>query len=345
MLSRTETIAASESAQSTIRLTCGLAGTGSAVPSRVVDNRQLIADRELDTTPAWIEKKTGVRERRLADAGCTVTSLAANAGLSALEMGGVTPDEIDLIVVATCTAETVIPSVAASVQLELGATNAISWDVNTSCSGFSFALDSVVRRLAFEGRYALVVGADRGVRLADPTDRLTSVFFGDGAGAVLVDGQGGGELLATHLETKASCDALSMPIDGYMSMDGRAVWDYATQTLPRVVRLLCERASVGVDQLDGVFAHQANVNILNSAAEKLGIPRERFPITLDRFGNTVAASIPLTLDDAVRGGQLRDGGLIALVGFGGGLSAGGQLWRIESPRPAAKRIDKVAENA
>lgn len=310
-------------------LRCGLAATGAALPSASISNQQLISERKLDTTDEWIRKKTGIAERRFVSKHEGVVSLATVAALEALEKANVAPDEIDIIVVATCSSETVIPTAAAAMQGDLMATNAVAWDINSACSGFSFAFDSVLRYLQTTRRYGLVIGADCGSRLVDPNDRLTSIFFGDAAAAVLIDSAGEGEVLATHLETSGTSEPLSVSAGGYMAMDGKAVWKYATSTLPRIVRTLCDAAGHQVSDLDAVISHQANVNILAHAANALGLPTDKFPCNIDRYGNTLAGSIPLALNDSIQTLDPDKEQLIAIVGFGGGLAAGGHLWRFK----------------
>lgn len=309
-------------------LRCSLAATGRAVPATSITNAELIAERDLDTTDQWIREKTGIIERRFVEEHEGVVSLATTAALEALEKANVAPDEIDIIVVATCSSETVIPTAAAAVQGDLMATNAVAWDINSACSGFSFAFDSVLRHLQTTGRYGLVIGADCGSRLVDPNDRLTSIFFGDGAAAVLIDSAGQGAVLATHLETSGSRDPLSVPAGGFMQMDGKAVWNYATSTLPRIVRQLCDSAGCQLSDLDAIVSHQANANILAHAAASLDLPTGKFPCNIARYGNTLAASIPLAMHDAMQTLNPDKQHLIAMVGFGGGLSAGGHLWQI-----------------
>lgn len=305
-----------------------LRGSGVCLPQRVVTNAELIETYGLDTTSEWIEQKTGIRERRYAAEHQGVFDLAVEAALAALEASHLTPDDLDCLVVASCTSEWRIPSLACLVQGELGASNAAAWDVNAACSGFPFAFDSLLRYLQGREGVGLVIGADCGHRMTDPHDRLTSVFFGDGAGALAISSDGPGRVLSSKLYTCGDAAALRVPADGVMTMDGKAVWNFATQRLPETVLALCQEANVPVQDLRAVIAHQSNRNILTSAARALSLPIDRWPVNLDRCGNTVAASIPLALHEALRTEQYQSGDLLALVGYGGGLAWGGQLWRL-----------------
>ena len=307
-----------------------LYGCGVGLPARRLGNAELIAARGLDTSDEWVREKTGIRERRWAGPGEGVVPLAAAAARDALRSASVPAEELDVLVVATCTSETVIPSAAACVQAEVGAVNAAAWDVNSACSGFSYALESAVRCLGGGGT-GLVIGADCGSRTAAADDRLTSVFFGDGAGALLIgtgSTAGGGRLLASRLRTAGRREPLHMPAGGPMRMDGRAVWRYAVAELPEVVRGLCADAGVAVTDVDRVVAHQSNRNILSAAADALGLPEGRFACNIEALGNTIAASIPLAMAEEWSSGRVGRGSLVAVVGYGGGLSSGGHLWRL-----------------
>jgi 3-oxoacyl-[acyl-carrier-protein] synthase-3 len=305
-----------------------LLGCGVCLPANRVTNSELIATRGIDTTPDWIAARTGILERRFASPGQGVTDLACEAAVAALEDARVAPDEITAIVVATCTSEWRIPSVACLVQRELGATGAMAWDVSSSCSGFVYALDGMLNLLRARPGVGLVIGADCGSRLADPQDRLASIFFGDAAGAVVVSGEGPGELLASQLFSSGNLDALQVPTDGYMRMDGKAIWDFATTRLPATVRSLCGAAGVAVSDLRLIVPHQSNRNIIEASAAALELPLDRFAINVEHYGNTVAASVPVALQEARRARRAGPGDLVALVGYGGGLAWGGQLWRI-----------------
>lgn len=214
------------------------------------------------------------------------------------------------------------------VQRALGATNAAAFDLNAACSGFVHALETASRWIAPAPQNALIIGADCGSQLTDPNDRLTAVFFGDAAGAAVLSSTGSGRILSSYLRSSGNDEALKAKVGGKLNMNGRQVWDFATRVLPETVRELAAQAEVSVDDIELIIPHQANLNILQSAAEELQISMDRVMVNLDRFGNTIAASIPLALDEALRDGRVRNGDLVALVGYGAGLTWGGQLWQI-----------------
>ncbi len=255
-------------------------------------------------------------------------TLAGDAALQALESSGTTPDEVRLIVVATSTNPNLMPSVASLVQADLMAEHAVAFDINVACSGFVHAFDVAFRWLQTTGGKALVIGADRGSRLFSPTDRSTAVFFGDAAAAVVMGADGPGQVLASELHSRGDLAALRVPADGHMTMDGKAIWNFATRVLPQTVRSLCSQAGVSVDQIQLLVPHQANLNILKASAAELGIPMERVAVTVNRLGNTVAASILASFHSALQDGMAQRGDLVALVGFGAGLAWGGQLIRL-----------------
>lgn len=310
------------------RLSATLLGCGSAVPRQVVANRYFEETLKLDTTAEWIRTRTGIVERRHAADDETSTHLATVAARQALACAGLTADEIDLIIVATSTPDYTMPSTACLVQRELGAAQAMALDVVNACAGFTFALDAAVRYVNTGIERALVIGVDRGSRLVSFEDRGTCVFFGDGAGALVIGGQGPGRILASHFAAAGETQSLRVPVGGAMYMDGRAVWNFATRVLPETVRELCRKANVPVDAIKLLVPHQANRNILEAAARELDLPLERVAINIERYGNTLAGSIPLALDEALAAGRAAPGDLVALVGFGAGLAWGGLLWEL-----------------
>ena len=313
----------------TDRTLCGtILGSGAAVPARIVPNDFFVSELGLDTTADWIESRTGIRERRFADADLPLSRLAADAGREAIERAGADVDDLRLVVVATSTSEHRMPSTAAFVQSELGARRAAAFDINAACSGFVFAFDVAARSLQSLGGTALVIGADKGSALVDRFDRTTSVFFGDAAGAVLLDSDGPGEILASELATQGTAAPLIVPANRPMRMDGKAIWSFATRVIPETVWSLCRTAGITPDELALIVPHQANLNILRTAAIELNISFDRWMTNLDRYGNTVAASVPLALDEALQTGRARRGDCVLLVGFGAGLCWGGQILRL-----------------
>lgn len=305
-----------------------LLGTGSALPSRVIENRYFVDELQLDTTPEWIVSKTGIEERRYAEPSQDVVGLAADAGLSALEASGLTPDQLDVIIVATSSSPYAMPSTACLVQEALDATHALAFDVNNACAGFAYALDAGVRYLQTGPKNALVIGADLGSRLVDPQDRGTVIFFGDGAGAAVLSAEGNGRVLASRLFSRGTSVPLHVPMGGTMTMDGRAIWQFVNEILPTTIRQLCEDAGVSPSDISLLVPHQANSKMIAAATESLGIPLERIALNLHRYGNTLAGSIPIALDEAVRAGRVQSGDLILTIGFGAGLAWGGSLLQV-----------------
>ncbi len=303
-------------------------GTGSYAPPRVIDNDFFVEDRKLDTTADWISSKTGIQERRFADDHVRTSDLATEAAAAALAQAGLAPDDVDLFIVATSTPDYTMPSTACLVQEALGAEDGMAFDIVNACSGFVYALDVAARCLQTNTETAVVIGVDIGSRIVDPADRTTSVFFGDGAGAVVLGSEGGGQILASRLHSKGNVESLNVPVGGFMAMDGKAIWNFATTILPDTVRSLCGKAQVSVDEIKLLVPHQANANIIRCSAAELGIPMERVAVNIDRYGNTIAGSIPIALDEALRDGRAQKGDYVMLVGFGAGLAWGGNLLRL-----------------
>jgi 3-oxoacyl-[acyl-carrier-protein] synthase-3 len=303
-------------------------GTGKSVPERVIDNTHFSQELGLDTTPEWIENRIGIVARHWA-VDESSTDLAVGAATAALEQAHLEPNDIDLVVVATSTPDFTMPATACLVQGRLGAERALALDIVNACAGFVYAFDAATRYLqSGDIRHALVVGVDRGSRLVDPRERSTSVFFGDGAGATVIGRSGAGRVLASKLHSQGTSEPLSVPVGGTMTMDGKAIWNFATEVLPSTVRELCALAGVSVDEIKLLVPHQANRNILASAAATLGLPLDRVAVNIDRYGNTLAASIPIALDEALAAGRAKPGDIVALAGFGAGLAWGGLLLQL-----------------
>jgi 3-oxoacyl-[acyl-carrier-protein] synthase III len=303
-------------------------GTGMCVPERVIDNGYFSRELGVETTSEWIESRIGIVERYWATDESS-TDLAVAAARSALQGAGLSPGEIDVIVVATSTPDYTMPSTACLVQGRLGAERALAFDLVNACAGYVYAFDAATRYVqSGEFQTALVIGVDRGSRLVDPRDRNTSVFFGDGAGAAVISSHGRGRVLASKLHSQGTVDPLAVPVGGQMTMDGKAIWKFATEVLPASVRELCNAAGVAVDDIKLLVPHQANRNILAASAEKLGLPFDRVAVNIDRYGNTLAASIPIALDEALAAARMGEGDIVALVGFGAGLAWGGLLLQL-----------------
>jgi 3-oxoacyl-[acyl-carrier-protein] synthase-3 len=303
-------------------------GTGLCLPQRVIENTYFSLDLGLDTSTEWIESRIGIVERRWAT-GESSTDLATDAARAALEKSRLEPVDLDLVIVATSTPDFTMPATACLVQGRLGAKRALAFDVVNACTGFVTAFDTATRYLQSDDiRNALVVGVDRGSRLVNPRDRTTSVFFGDGAGAVVIGRDGPGRVLASKLHSFGAIDPLSVPVGGAMRMDGKAIWNFATEVLPWTVRELCRLANVAVEEIRLIVPHQANRNILATAASALGLPLDRIATNIERYGNTLAGSIPIALHEALTDGRAGRGDKVALVGFGAGLAWGGALLQL-----------------
>ncbi len=313
-------------------------GTGSVLPGDPVTNDDLVA-RGIDTSDSWIIERTGIRARHLAPAGVTSSVLGAEAARRALEAAGRTAADVDLIIVATSTPDKVFPSTACLIQAELGVAGFPAFDVQAVCSGFVYAMtiaDKFIR--SGSNRRALVIGAEVFSRIIDWEDRRTCVLFGDGAGAVLLEASETPGLLATALHADGSLhEILEVPgnirdghVEGspFIHMDGAAVFKVAVRVLGDIANEVLEQAGMTADQLDWLIPHQANIRILQATAKRLHLPFEKVIVTVDRHGNTSAASVPLALDAAVRDGRLQQGQSVMLQGVGGGFTWGAALLRL-----------------
>jgi 3-oxoacyl-[acyl-carrier-protein] synthase-3 len=315
-------------------------GCGSYLPSRVLTNGELA--RTVDTSDEWIVQRTGIHERRIAATGEFTSDLALHAARAALAHAKVDAQSIDLIVLATSTPDHTFPASAVSVQAGLGITQGAAFDLQAVCSGFVYALatvDGLLRTGMF--KRALVVGAETFSRILDWKDRTTCVLFGDGAGAVVLDAQeqpGTREdrgLLTSHLRSDGRYkDKLyvdggpsSTQTVGYLRMEGRDVFRYAVGAITDVIEAVFRDTGYNADDIDWFVPHQANKRIIDGAAHKLGIAPEKVVMTLDRHGNTSAASIPLALADAVADRRIKRGDLILLEAMGGGFTWGATLVR------------------
>jgi 3-oxoacyl-[acyl-carrier-protein] synthase-3 len=318
-------------------------GTGSCVPDKVLTNSDL--EKFLDTTDEWIVSRTGIRERHIAGEGEYTSHLATRAAERALAMAGVRGDEIDLVVVGTITGDFPWPATACLVQKNLGATGAAAFDVSAACSGFVYALDAAARRIETgASKKALVIGAEILSRAIDWEDRNTCILFGDGAGAVVLEGQEGEHgVLSTHLHADGSYwELLYQPGFGsrypaseagikerlpFLKMQGNEVFKVAVRSLSEVAQEALAANGMTAADIDLFIPHQANRRILEATAKRLGLSDEQVYINVDRFGNTSGASIPLALDEANRAGRLKDGDILLLDAFGGGFTWASALLR------------------
>lgn len=319
-------------------------GTGSALPARAVDNSTLaatLAKDGIDTNDEWIRTRTGIESRYFADpdAGETTTALALAAARRAVEAAGVTPAEIDLIIVATTTPDMVFPSVACRVQAALGAPGCAAFDVQAVCAGFIYALNAADAMLrAGPYRCAVVIGAEVMSRVLDMKDRSTCVLFGDGAGAVVLRASADPGILAARMYADGRYDENVLGLtaslshgritgDPFLRMDGRQVFRLAVDGLVTSAREVADLACVRTEDVALFVPHQANLRIMTMVAQKLGIAPERMVRTVAEHGNTSAASVPLALDRAVRNGMVKPGELVLLQGVGAGMAWGSALIR------------------
>lgn len=310
-------------------------GTGGYLPEKVLTNKDL--ERMVDTTDAWIRERTGIVERRIAADGETCGDLAEGAARRALDAAGIDPGAIDLIVVATTTPDQIFPSNACLLQHRLGIRGCAAFDIQAVCTGFIYALgvaDQFIRTGA--ARHALVVGAETTSRIIDWTDRGTCVLFADGAGAVVLGAADAPGIISSHLHADgAHRELLQVPAgvgngnqgSPYMEMKGNEVFRVAVTTLGRIVdETLAANAMTRAD-IDWLVPHQANLRIIQATARKLDLPMEQVVVTVDRHGNTSAASVPLAFDEAVRDGRIQRGQTVLMEAFGGGFTWGSVLLR------------------
>ncbi|HKC54231.1 MAG TPA: beta-ketoacyl-ACP synthase III [Burkholderiales bacterium] len=309
-------------------------GTGSYLPPKVVTNDDLA--KQMDTTDEWIRTRTGIRQRHIAEPSQASSDLGVEASRAALAAARVVPQEIDLIIVATATPDYIFPSTACIMQAKLGIKGCAAFDIQAVCSGFVYALaiaDKLIR--SGQHRCALIVGTEVYSRILDWKDRGTAVLFGDGAGAVVVRADSKPGIMASVLHADGSyADILSVPgnvcsgkIVGspFLQMDGQAVFKFAVKVLDEVARETLALCGLTPLDIDWLIPHQANVRILEATARKLGVDLSKLVVTVDRHGNTSAASVPLALDVAIRDGRIKPGHKVMLQGVGGGFTWGASM--------------------
>ena len=320
-----------------------ISGLATYVPPRLLTNKDL--ERMVETSDEWILQRTGIRERHIVDPGTATSDLATEAALKAIAQAGLTPDDIDFIVVGTTTPDMIFPSTACLVQEKIGAKHAWGFDLGAACSGFTYALTTASHMVAAgTHKHALAIGADVMSSIIDYTDRSTCVLFGDGAGAVVVSpATDGCSIIDFAHEVDGSGGlALCMPAGGslrpashetvdqrlhYVKQDGQTVFRFAVRKTEEISRRIMARNNVTPDDIDLFVSHQANRRIIMSAAERLGLPPEKVVINIEKYGNTTAGTIPLALTEAVADGRLKKGNLVLLASVGAGFTVGSVLLR------------------
>lgn len=334
-----------------------ITGWGMAVPERVLTNAELA--KMVDTDDEWIVSRTGIRERHIASEEETSASLATEAALRALEVAGLKPSDMDLIIVATSSPEYIFPATACLVQDRLGAARAGAFDLSAACTGFIFALNVAAQTICSgSSKTALVIGAETLSRFVDWNDRNTCVLFGDGAGAFVLQAsdEPGGVISAIMRSDGSGRDLLSIPGGGsrhptthetvttglhFIQMNGREVFRFATRVMAQATQEALEAAHLSLADIQMIIPHQANLRIIEAAARGLNVPLERCMINLDRYGNTSTASIPIATCEAIQQGRLHPGNRVVFVGFGAGLTWGAAVASISGPITTGRRLQPV----
>jgi 3-oxoacyl-[acyl-carrier-protein] synthase-3 len=320
-----------------------ITGSGSATPEVALDNYQL--ERMVETSDEWIRTRTGIRERRIADAQSSLSAIASTAAERAIAMAGIEPADLDLIILATSTPDDLFGT-ACRIQHRLGATKAVAFDMTAACSGFVFGMVTAAQFIR-TGVYknVLLIGGDILSRWVDWSDRGTCVLFGDGAGAVVMQANESDRLLGFELrsdgtqnkslnlaydaQTKEIAKDVTVSQGNYqpITMNGKEIYRFAVQKVPEVIEKALFRANISTNEIDWLVLHQANQRILDAVAQRLSIPTEKVISNLAHYGNTSAASIPLALDEAVRQTKVQPGDIIATAGFGAGLTWGAAIFQ------------------
>ena len=300
-----------------------ISGWGTALPERVVTNHDL--EQTMDTSDSWIVERTGIRERHI---GGSTVGLSVESGRRALEMSGVDPADIDILVLATTTPDRSVPASASSVQRELGLSCG-AFDLNAACSGWVYGLVAAHGFIGLGAEKILLIGTDTLARITDWTDRNTAILFADGSGAAVIEAvDGPGQLLGWDLNSDGSAEeALYCDVGGFLQMEGKEVFRRAVRIMVESATASMAQAGVIADDIALVVPHQANIRIVSASCDRLGIGLDRASIVLDHTGNTSAASIPLALAAALDAGRVADGDLILFVGFGAGMTSASAVVR------------------
>ncbi|CEK35669.1 3-oxoacyl-ACP synthase [[Clostridium] sordellii] len=320
----------------------GIVGVGSYVPKNIISNFDL--EKIMDTSDEWIKTRTGIRERRIVDENEATSDLATKAALNAIKDANLTPEDIDLIIVATITPDMIFPSTACLVQANIKATKAACFDLEAACSGFIYGI-TVAKQFIESDTYkhVLVIGAEALSRILDYEDRSTAILFGDGAGAVVMGPVSEGGVLSTSLGSDGNGkDYLNIPAGGsktpasedsiknrlhFIKMAGSDVFKFAVRIMQDASVECIKSANLEIQDIDYLIPHQANIRIIEASAKRLKLSMDKVYVNLDKYGNMSAASIPVALDEAYREGKIKKGDNIVLVGFGGGLTWGASVVR------------------
>lgn len=303
-------------------MNAGIVGLGRYIPEQVVTNFDL--EKRMDTTDEWIRTRTGIEERRFAGDDINTSDMAYEAAKDAIHDAGIRADQIGLILVATVTPDTPFPSVSTMIQDRLGATNAAAMDISAACAGFMYGVITA-KQFVESGTYpyVLVVGVEKLSKITNFEDRNTAVLFGDGAGAAVIghvsEGRG---ILSFELGADGSGGKHLYQEGPYLEMNGREVFKFAVRQMGESAENVITKAGLSKDEVDFLVPHQANIRIMESSRQRLGLPEEKMSKTINQFGNTSAASIPISLKEEVLNGKISDDDVIVMVGFGGGLTWG-----------------------
>jgi len=304
-----------------ISVSAGIIGIGRYLPERIVTNKEL--EQRMDTSDEWIRTRTGIEERRIASNDMDTSDMGYIAAKRALDDAGISPEQIDLILVATVTPDRAFPSVACMLQEKLGAVHAAALDVSAACAGFMYAMVTAKQFIETNTyKYVLVVGVEKLSKIVDWSDRNTAVLFGDGAGAVVMGEVSEGRGIVSFELGADGTGGKYLYQDDYVVMNGREVFKFAVRQMGESCIRVLEKAGLTKADVDFLIPHQANIRIMEAARERLELPVDRMSITVNKYGNTSAASIPISLVEEVEAGRIQDDDLIIMVGFGGGLTWG-----------------------
>jgi 3-oxoacyl-[acyl-carrier-protein] synthase III len=302
-------------------MNAGIIGIGKYVPERIVTNHDL--EKMMDTSDEWIRTRTGIEERRIADENMNTSDMGYLAAMKAIEDAGISPQELDMILVATVTPDRPFPSVACMLQEKLGAKNAAAMDVSAACSGFMYAMVTAKQFIETGAyKYVLVVGVEKLSKILNWEDRNTAVLFGDGAGAAVIGPVSEGRGILSFELGADGTGGKHLYQDEYVIMNGREVFKFAVRQMGESCINVLEKAGLSKEDVDFLIPHQANIRIMESARERLELPVEKMSRTINKYGNTSAASIPISIAEEVEAGKIKDDDLVVMVGFGGGLTWG-----------------------